>query len=1094
MSVKVIAATLLVLMLAGAAWADPPPPAQSDPISIDPMSPSVLGGPNFAADIYGEVWGAGMGGWDVGGPGPVLHIPFFNYGLIGWDNNDAHSLGDNDPNMIPIVYFSAHRRSLGMWATQYRHQAIRNQAAGDRFVTNGWMDRSPANSYATGNLANLVVWMPGFGQNLLSANQTRYNEIPTIPQWIVNPIMDPNQIDDMDALELHAMDVDGDQMHDQPLFFSLDAGSPSMPAGASPADIFVSPPMMPGFMPWALAPSMGLQAWDDIDALVVFHQSGAPEAMPGVDYALFSLEPGNSLGADPSDVYVTSFMNSSVLYFTGPTVGLRKPDILDGLDVEDSVGGAAPPQVWDEIEEEPVPPLDTISNARRNPDGTLVHVSGIVTLIGPDYLYIEQPDRWSGIRVQGPPPWYVAVGDDLQVIGILNMFDGERVIDPTQPVSPFSSGNPVPAAFDMRSRAVGGGALDIFNPGITFGRGALNVGLRVRYMGMVTATDPAAPGPISYVWDGANHIYPWGGSQPVQDGTGNLGVRIEGGAPGMPWADWVDIVGVVSTDAMTVPGRVIPVIIPESAVPVMDFDVIDICSLEAPWNLIGLPAAPAGTSNGWEHSPKPWDPPEVITGGDPWALDARMSRWESCNQSLYVWDIWSDDHTMNLMWGPFGGALLGDGYWLRMDRPQPIVYSGKYSSLDQWISICLPGWILIGHPRPFDLPLAEVSVHDGGEIKSMYNASLYGAGWLNSLGYWWDATFQSLNDVGLPDDWPMTTDLYKCHGYWFEIYQGTKAFIVPGQPVLTFNQQNFDLGGVVTTDSDWGSVDLTFTGDPEILYFNLAVNGTWQVENIPVVSNQGVGVPQTMTYSFDLGVPPGTDVTNIQYDYSLTPTVQAAMPGGSLPASVTDRWIVIDSGIQLQPIPPVPAATPLGGGGTPVAHTHGTKFPNQDCGVNECVPAAVSNSLKFLNDKHNLGLTDAQTSIATMRGATGCGPNGAPVNWYDYKDAYMQANGYPVTTTVVNVSDIGDEIDKGQDVELTGDWHCAAVVGTTDLGGGKSSIDVAHDTKQGQAGGTKTETVTYDSTTGKLSGSPGFFDGSGVTSVVSECPAEESPG
>ena len=240
MSAKIAFWAVILLIVTGVACADPPPPVQADPISLDRMSPSVVMFGNTSSNVYGEAFGPTGMGWDVGGPGPILHVAAGAYGLLSVDDNDGHSLDHNDPQQLPIVYFSATRRSRGAWNTQYRHQANRNQAAGDRFVSNGWMNLSPVQSYMTGTEASLIFWQPGFGPNLLSANQTRYNEIPSIPPTAANPTLDPTQIDDMDALELHPMDLTGDSVHDLPLFFSLAPGSPSMPAGGSGADIFLS--------------------------------------------------------------------------------------------------------------------------------------------------------------------------------------------------------------------------------------------------------------------------------------------------------------------------------------------------------------------------------------------------------------------------------------------------------------------------------------------------------------------------------------------------------------------------------------------------------------------------------------------------------------------------------------------------------------------------------------------------------------------------------------------------------------------------------------------------------------------------------------
>jgi hypothetical protein len=313
---------------------------------------------------------------------------------------------------------------------------------------------------------------------------------------------------------------------------------------------------------------------------------------------------------------------------------------------------------------------------------------------------------------------------------------------------------------------------------------------------------------------------------------------------------------------------------------------------------------------------------------------------------------------------------------------------------------------------------------------------------------------------------------------------------VHAAPSLIFSQLDFYLDGTSYVNSDWGSVDLTFTGQDPIMYFNLAVNGSWQVQNIPVLSIEGNGVVQTMSYSFSLGSSPGTNVTSLNYDYGFTSSVLAIMPGGSTTASVGDEQVVMASGISSATPPSLPTAGPLVGGQAAANEKHSHQnFPNQEVGVNECVPGAVSNSLQFLNDKHNMGLDPEDITITKMKEATKWGTKGCSVDFWKYKDAYMKANDMGITTRIfTDFSLLAAEIDDGQDVELVGGWHAAAVVGITDLGNGKYDIDIAHDREQGTAGGTKTETITYDPTTGKFSGSPGFFDGSIFRYAVVECP------
>jgi hypothetical protein len=166
----------------------------------------------------------------------------------------------------------------------------------------------------------------------------------------------------MDALELTAFDVDGDRVHDTPIFFSLDGASPSW--FGSPADILVSQAGVAGFGLFATASSLGLNNADDVDALAVWSLDPW-QMVPGLDYALFSLAPSSPTlwGADgapgqagidddgrngvddlgevgfgddqsPADIFVTAFVGTYKLYLAANTIGMRNTDNVDALDVE----------------------------------------------------------------------------------------------------------------------------------------------------------------------------------------------------------------------------------------------------------------------------------------------------------------------------------------------------------------------------------------------------------------------------------------------------------------------------------------------------------------------------------------------------------------------------------------------------------------------------------------------------------------------------------------------------------------------------------------------------------------------------------------
>jgi hypothetical protein len=363
----------LVSLSHGSAFADAPPPMQPDPISLDTASPSGPFGFFYSTNnIYGEAAGGGSGGADVGGgAGPVLHVFCGSFGVgplwAPGHGNNVDGISNNEvPAQSHVIYFSGDDQSIGIPGTHYDHQAVRQQAAGDRFVTNG---------FTSWNVPAIVFG--GFGPamingpilpgpiNLLSANQTRYNEIPTIPPAQFNAYVPPpgvTSMDDMDALEITPLDLNGDQGQDMPLYFTLDAASPDLTTlhgGATGATILVAPPYAPPFVTssvYAPFPMLGLTPLDEIDALAVWDVAGDMQVAPGMDYAIFSLAPASptlmQLGFSAADVLATGFTGvPPSLYLPAAQLGLLPSDNIDGLDVEPFVGPGSV-EIWDELVEE----------------------------------------------------------------------------------------------------------------------------------------------------------------------------------------------------------------------------------------------------------------------------------------------------------------------------------------------------------------------------------------------------------------------------------------------------------------------------------------------------------------------------------------------------------------------------------------------------------------------------------------------------------------------------------------------------------------------------------------------------------------------
>ena len=127
-------------------------------------------------------------------------------------------------------------------------------------------------------------------------------------------------------------------------------------------------------------------------------------------------------------------------------------------------------------------------------------------------------------------------------------------------------------------------------------------------------------------------------------------------------------------------------------------------------------------------------------------------------------------------------------------------------------------------------------------------------------------------------------------------------------------------------------------------------------------------------------------------------------------------------------------------------------------------------------------------------GFFGRAPVGAdPKNaiWVQKKQQYMAAKGFPITTTVTEDPQMAlNAVSNRCDVEIRMTGHVAAVVGMTDLGNNRYSLDLAHDLLQGEDGGNFVETIVLDLNQKKL-----FFrmEGSNWTPdfrvFVIECPS-----
>ena len=125
--------------------------------------------------------------------------------------------------------------------------------------------------------------------------------------------------------------------------------------------------------------------------------------------------------------------------------------------------------------------VPSIAQAKAEPDGTMVALEGRpVTASFTDCIYVEDPDRTSGIKVDATG---IAEGALVDLVGYLSMVDGERRISGYS-VTVVGAGQP-PEALALGNAVLGGGSLDPYTPGVTGGVGLHNIGLLVATWGKV---------------------------------------------------------------------------------------------------------------------------------------------------------------------------------------------------------------------------------------------------------------------------------------------------------------------------------------------------------------------------------------------------------------------------------------------------------------------------------------------------------------------------------------------------------------------------------------------------------------------------------
>jgi len=437
-------------------------------------------------------------------------------------------------------------------------------------------------------------------------------------------------------------------------------------------------------------------------------------------------------------------------------------------------------------------------------------VSGLVYIAdATSYLYVQEPDRSAGIRVLWDDFTGLSNGCIVDVSGSLTTIDGERVIQASSVTATGLTTTVDPLLITLSD--IGGGAAG-FQPGVVLriptlpndplglnAAGVNNVGLLVQIYGKVTAVESfgGLDDVYFYVDDGSDIYVNPDPEDPdtVDDNVGSdlwdgehYGVGVSPYAlfgypayPNVSEGDFVKVVGMVST-RIDSEGRVLPFLRIRG-----ESDVDQYLSTEmltspadrvfpetggsgAVWNLASLPLPIAfdGTQNPPQYPPQAF---KIMGDGYLWS-------WSAINQAgiqLYA-DSQAPDACLN-------HVRRAAGYWFRMTEANNIDYKAVSDDItDRWVSIPYTEFNLFGHPLNHEMAWKDLCITDGKRMGGITEAAR-DLNWVSSIGYWWQNSAQSLQDIGLPDDSTSSEILKSWYGYYMYTYKPV-SLIVPGPALL----------------------------------------------------------------------------------------------------------------------------------------------------------------------------------------------------------------------------------------------------------------------------------------------------------------------
>lgn len=322
-------------------------------------------------------------------------------------------------------------------------------------------------------------------------------------------------------------------------------------------------------------------------------------------------------------------------------------------------------------------------------------------------------------------------------------------------------------------------------------------------------------------------------------------------------------------------------------------------------------------------------------------------------------------------------------------------------------------------------------------------------------------------------------------------------------PDITIEQLDWIGLNTTTPDSTWGRITLDYNQSPGIYYFNLSVdNGTsgpqWVVQDLSIES---LGGDQTLMSYLDLGVADGTDVSSVNYGYSIT---SAPLVPLGVPPTITTAASVPGIAFQIggedgedlgSPSPPNAGAKADASPGATNDPNSGVipdkdKFVNQPQDPNQCAPGAISNSLKYLQARGKIPAT-LPTSISQVGTVVGATATGTPASWYlkkktHYKD-HVNTRWIEAPLTVAKVQELVKELKDGQDIEMDLKGHVEVLAGIRLKPDGTVDLDLYDDNQKDD----KSDPMHTSPLMADAAGTQ-YVDGMELERFVIECPKEQT--